>query len=58
MEGLTMCEILLLVLLNGLFAMAELAVVSSRRSRLQQMVEEVKHAPRQILRAMTIQDGL
>lgn len=32
--------VLLLILLNGLFAMAELAVVSSRRSRLQSMIDQ------------------
>ena len=32
--------VLLLILLNGVFAMAELAVVSARRARLQQMAEE------------------
>ncbi|MDO8267870.1 MAG: hemolysin family protein [Moraxellaceae bacterium] len=32
--------ILLLILINGLFAMSEIAIVSSRRVRLQQMAEE------------------
>jgi putative hemolysin len=31
--------VLLLILLNGVLAMAEMAVVSSRRARLQQMAE-------------------
>lgn len=34
--------ILLLLLINGFFAMAEFAIVSSRRSRLRQMVEDEK----------------
>ena len=32
--------ILLLILLNGLFAMSEIAIVSARRVRLQQMADE------------------
>ena len=32
--------ILLLILINGLFAMSEIAIVSSRRIRLQQRAEE------------------
>src|SRR5215468_11915847 len=32
--------ILLLVVLNGIFVMAEMAVISSRKSRLQQMANE------------------
>ena len=35
-----------LILLNGFFAMAELAIVSSRRIRLQQMAEAGTRAPR------------
>ncbi len=34
--------ILLLLLLNGFFAMAEMAIVSARRAHLRQLVEEVK----------------
>ncbi len=33
-------SIVLLVVLNGVFAMAEMAVVSSRKARLQQLANE------------------
>ena len=39
----------ILFLLNGFFAMAEMAVVSSRRIRLQQMAEEGKRGAAQAL---------
>jgi putative hemolysin len=41
--------ILILVLLNGLFAMTEMAVVSSRKVRLQQMSREGDHRARAAL---------
>lgn len=41
--------LLLLILLNGVFAMAELAVVSSRKVRLQQWAEEGKRGARTAL---------
>ena len=34
------CIVILLILLNGLFAMSELAIVSARRGRLRQMVDD------------------
>ena len=37
--------VLCLILLNGFLAMSELAVVSSRRARLEQMAEEGHAAP-------------
>jgi putative hemolysin len=42
--------ILLLVLLNGFFAMSELAIVSSRRPRLQQMAQQGSRGAAQALR--------
>ncbi|MGA1730889.1 MAG: CNNM domain-containing protein, partial [Steroidobacteraceae bacterium] len=42
----------LLVALNGLFAMAELAIVSSRRVRLQQMAESGTPGANTALRLM------
>ena len=42
----------LLVLLNGFFAMAELAIVSARRVRLQQMAEAGKRGAAAALRLM------
>ena len=42
--------IVALTLLNGVFAMSELAVVSSRKSRLQHMAEEGVHGARTALR--------
>lgn len=41
--------VVLLILLNGFFAMSELAVVSARRGRLQQMAEDGSHAARTAL---------
>jgi putative hemolysin len=41
--------ILLLVLLNGFFAMSEMALVSSRRARLKQMAEEGRRGARSAL---------
>lgn len=35
--------LLLLILLNGIFAMAEIAVVSSRKARLQKLADEQRH---------------
>src|SRR5262252_578445 len=56
--------ILLLILLNALFAMAEMAVVASRRVRLQQAAQhgregarialELKHDPGRLLSTMQI----
>jgi putative hemolysin len=40
----------LLILLNGVFAMAELAIVSARRGRLQQMAEEGRRGAAKALR--------
>ena len=37
-----LCIILALVLLNGVFAMSELAIVSSRRARLQALAKDGK----------------
>ncbi len=42
MGGIEIGIVLLLIVLNGVFAMSELAVVSSRESRLQQRLEEGK----------------
>ncbi|MCU0976135.1 MAG: hemolysin family protein [Steroidobacteraceae bacterium] len=42
--------LLLLIAINGLFAMAELAVVSSRRTRLEQLAEEGSRGARAALR--------
>jgi putative hemolysin len=42
--------ILLLILLNGFFAMSELAVISSRKTRLQEMAEEGRHGAATALR--------
>ncbi|MFM1783670.1 MAG: hypothetical protein RIS14_1423, partial [Pseudomonadota bacterium] len=36
--------VILLVLLNGFFALSEMAVVTSRKSRLKQMAESSKRA--------------
>ena len=44
--------IALLILLNGFFAMAELAVLSSRRARLEQMAEERVHGARAALKLL------
>lgn len=49
MIALEIAVIVALTLLNGFFAMAELAVVSSRRSRLQQMVDEGRRGSRRAL---------
>ena len=35
--------LLLLILLNGIFAMAEIAVVSSRKARLQRLADQRRH---------------
>ena len=58
--------LLLLILLNGVFAMSELAIVSSRKTRLQQRVQEgdrkagvaleLANAPNQFL--ATVQIGI
>ena len=48
--------ILLLVLLNGFFAMAEIALVSSRRARLTRFVEEGQRGARAAL-ALTQDPG-
>lgn len=37
--------VVLLIVLNGFFAMSELAVVSARRARLQQMAEDGNREP-------------
>lgn len=42
--------VFLLVLLNGFFAMAELAIVSARRALLRQLVEDKKHGARLALK--------
>ncbi|HEX5515539.1 MAG TPA: CNNM domain-containing protein, partial [Gammaproteobacteria bacterium] len=42
--------ILLLILLNGFFAMSELAVISSRKTRLQEMAEQGRHGAATALR--------
>jgi putative hemolysin len=39
-----------LILLNGFFACAELAIINTRRSRLKQLAEEGNHAARLVLR--------
>jgi putative hemolysin len=44
--------LLLLIAVNGLFAMAELAVVSSRRTRLEQLAEEGSRGARAALRLL------
>lgn len=43
MVSLELAAVLFLILLNGFFAMSELAVVSARKIRLQQMAEEGRH---------------
>ena len=42
--------VVLLILLNGFFAMSELAVVSARRARLQQMADEGHRGARAAVR--------
>lgn len=44
--------ILVLILLNGFFAMSELAVISARRARLQSMAEQGSRAARSALRLL------
>ncbi len=41
-----------LLILNGIFAMAEIAIVSSKKSRLQQLANEGKHNARAVLTLM------
>src|SRR5438552_13970090 len=48
--------ILLLVIVNGLFVMAEMAVVSSRKSRLQQFANEGNHGAQTALDLATNPD--
>src|SRR5215831_3773548 len=48
--------ILLLIMLNGIFVMAEMAVVSSRKSRLQQMVNEGSRSAESALDLATTPD--
>src|SRR5215475_15952063 len=48
--------ILLLIILNGIFVMAEMAVVSSRKSRLQQMANEGSGSARTALDLATNPD--
>jgi putative hemolysin len=50
MQGWAVLVIALLFLLNGFFAMSELAVVSSRRARLEQMAEEGRRGARAALK--------
>src|SRR3546814_18710766 len=47
-----------LILLNGFFAMSELAVVSSRRGRLQQMAQNGNKGARRALRLVEDTTGL
>src|SRR5919108_5748218 len=66
MLGLQLAVVLLLMLLNGLFAMAELSLVSARKARLQNEAErgregarialELKEAPSRLL--STVQIGI
>jgi putative hemolysin len=44
--------LLILILLNGFFAMSELAIVSARRSRLQQMADEGRQAAARALQLL------
>ena len=48
--------LLVLMLLNGLFAMAEMAVVASRKPRLQQWANEGNHAAQTALELATHPD--
>jgi len=41
--------LMLLILLNGVLSMSEIAVISSRKARLQQLVDEKKHGARSAL---------
>ncbi|WP_029006935.1 hemolysin family protein [Azospirillum halopraeferens] len=50
MLALEIAVIVMLTLLNGAFAMSELAIVSSRKSRLQHMAEQGVHGARAALR--------
>jgi len=45
MAGMDITLILLLVALNGLFALSEMAIVASRHARLQQLGDELRGVP-------------
>jgi putative hemolysin len=47
--GTEVLVVLLLLVANGVFAMSEIAVVSARKSRLQQRADEGDHAARRAL---------
>ena len=47
--GTELLVIFILILLNGFFAMAEMAVVSSRRARLKQRANEGSYRYQQVL---------